>query len=417
MEIVSIAISKKKGTRKVSVPAARLIQNHGIEGDAHAGPWHRQVSFLAAESIETARDRGLDVTFGDFAENIATRGIDWKEIPLGARIRLGESALVQITQIGKECHTRCAIYRLSGDCIMPGEGIFGRVLRGGKIHCGDQVGIVDHLEMKTEKNTTEPCEVLHCEKGACRDLEQELIGEDPLLIRIEDRPYSVVMRTPGEEIFHAAGFCLAEGLVDRREDFATIDYCREGDPNVISVSLQRGRAEKVAALLERRGFVSQTSCGICGKELIEDICQLVAPVKDNTRLRADRVVECAGILPDHQNLHKRTRSCHAAMLVDPDLKVVAAAEDVGRHNALDKAIGKALMTGRLAGAGAAILSSRLSFELVQKGGRARLPVLISISRPTALAVRLGRALNMTLACMDRDGGLLVFCGRERIDGA
>jgi len=143
MKITSIAISKKKGTRKKIVDEALLIQDHGIEGDAHAGPWHRQVSFLAAESIEKARSQGLDVSFGDFAENIATSGINWQEIPMGTQLRLGDSALVEITQIGKECHTRCAIYYMAGDCIMPKEGIFARVLRGGKIRPGDVIRIED----------------------------------------------------------------------------------------------------------------------------------------------------------------------------------------------------------------------------------------------------------------------------------
>lgn len=139
MKIKSIAISKKKGTPKTGVETAELIVDHGLDGDAHAGPWHRQVSFLATESIEKARDRGLDVGFGDFAENIATRGIDWLHIPIGTRVKLGDSAVVEISQIGKECHTRCAIYYKAGDCIMPREGIFGKVLKGGKIHKGDTI--------------------------------------------------------------------------------------------------------------------------------------------------------------------------------------------------------------------------------------------------------------------------------------
>lgn len=142
MKIVSIAISKRKGTRKILIEEAFLIQGHGLEGDAHAGPWHRQVSFLAAESINKARKEGLDVTFGDFAENIATSGIDWQNVPIGTRVELGDSALLEITQIGKECHSRCAIYYLAGDCIMPREGIFARVLKGGNIRCGDTIRIV-----------------------------------------------------------------------------------------------------------------------------------------------------------------------------------------------------------------------------------------------------------------------------------
>lgn len=142
MRIVSIAISKKKGTRKVQVDDASIILDHGLEGDAHAGPWHRQVSFLAFESIEKARNDGLEVTFGDFAENIATSGIDWQKTPIGTKIQLGDSALVEITQIGKECHNRCAIYYQAGDCIMPKEGIFARVLKGGKIQCGDMIKVI-----------------------------------------------------------------------------------------------------------------------------------------------------------------------------------------------------------------------------------------------------------------------------------
>ncbi|MCD6298336.1 MAG: MOSC domain-containing protein [Deltaproteobacteria bacterium] len=142
MKIVSIAISKKKGTRKARVDKASLIQDHGLEGDGHAGPWHRQVSFLASESIEKAKKKGLDVTFGDFAENVATSGINWLKIPLGTLVHLGESAIVEITQIGKECHNKCAIYYMAGDCIMPREGIFGKVLKGGKIERGDMIRII-----------------------------------------------------------------------------------------------------------------------------------------------------------------------------------------------------------------------------------------------------------------------------------
>ncbi len=143
MKIESIAISKKKGTRKTRVQETELITDHGLDGDAHAGPWHRQVSFLSSESIQHAREKGLDVTFGDFAENIATSGIDWQNVPIGTRLKIGDKAVVEITQIGKECHNRCAIYYMAGDCIMPREGIFARVLHGGKIMCGDLITFVD----------------------------------------------------------------------------------------------------------------------------------------------------------------------------------------------------------------------------------------------------------------------------------
>ena len=142
MQIISLAISKKKATRKQVINEALLIKNHGIKGDAHAGNWHRQVSLLSSESIEVARRMGLDVSFGDFAENIATEGIDWKTMPIGTRVKLGDSAFVEITQIGKECHTKCAIYYKAGDCIMPKEGVFAKVLEGGTIQCGDKIEIL-----------------------------------------------------------------------------------------------------------------------------------------------------------------------------------------------------------------------------------------------------------------------------------
>jgi MOSC domain-containing protein YiiM len=145
MKIVSVALSKKKGTRKTCLAEVNLIKDYGIEGDAHAGSWHRQVSFLASESIEKARQNGLTVSFGDFAENIATEGIDWTTMGVGTRLRLGDSALVEITQIGKECHQKCAIYYQAGDCIMPREGIFARVLEGGTVRCEDPICLV-HIE-------------------------------------------------------------------------------------------------------------------------------------------------------------------------------------------------------------------------------------------------------------------------------
>jgi MOSC domain-containing protein YiiM len=142
MKITSIAISKKKGTRKACIEKARLLENFGLEGDGHGGDWHRQVSFLAAESIDQAKAQGLDVTFGDFAENIATSGIDWKSLPIGTQVRVGNEALVEVTQIGKECHKKCAIFYQAGDCIMPKEGVFAKVLRGGDIQIGDPIEIL-----------------------------------------------------------------------------------------------------------------------------------------------------------------------------------------------------------------------------------------------------------------------------------
>jgi len=137
--VVAVCISRKKGERKTPVPSVNLEENHGVAGDAHAGDWHRQVSLLATESIEKMRRKGLNVSAGDFAENITTEGIRLMNLPVGARLCLGE-AVLEVTQIGKVCHTRCAIYHQAGDCVMPREGIFAKVLQPGVVRPGDAVG-------------------------------------------------------------------------------------------------------------------------------------------------------------------------------------------------------------------------------------------------------------------------------------
>ena len=136
--VVAVCVSGRKGERKKPVPSVALVADHGVQGDAHAGDGHRQVSLLAAESIEKMRQKGLSVSAGDFAENVTTEGILLPELPVGARFRIGE-AVLEVTQIGKECHTRCAIYHQAGDCVMPREGIFARVIRPGTISPGDAI--------------------------------------------------------------------------------------------------------------------------------------------------------------------------------------------------------------------------------------------------------------------------------------
>jgi cyclic pyranopterin monophosphate synthase len=140
--LVSVNVSPGKGERKQPVDHARLVAEHGIEGDGHAGPWHRQVSLLAQESIDKMVAKGLDVQAGDFAENLTTAGIDLTSLPVGSKMAVGPT-LLEVTQIGKVCHERCAIFYQAGDCVMPKEGIFVRVLEGGDVRAGDQVRVVE----------------------------------------------------------------------------------------------------------------------------------------------------------------------------------------------------------------------------------------------------------------------------------
>jgi FdhD protein len=266
----------------------------------------------------------------------------------------------------------------------------------------------------------ESYQALRCIKGDCRtsSLDQiidiELIGEEPLLIRIDGKPYTVVMRTPGEELFHAAGFCLGEGIADSPDDFTTIGYCKDMDPNVIDIRLKPERREKIPDILGRKSFVSQTSCGICGKEIIKDLYQILTPAENGFKVEISRISDCMNTLFENQKYYPRTRGSHAAIIFDDRLEMISFAEDVGRHNALDKAIGKAFMSRKLFKASILVLSSRISYELVQKAARAQLPMMISKSRPTALAAEMGQSLNMTLAFPDGESELIIVCGENRI---
>ncbi len=137
--VVAVSISDQKGAKKRNVASAALVVAHGLENDAHAGDWHRQVSLLGIESIQKILAKGIDVVPGDFAENITTEGICLWKLPVGTRLKIGDMAVVEVTQIGKTCHRGCAIFQQVGDCVMPREGIFARVLKAGRIQPGDVI--------------------------------------------------------------------------------------------------------------------------------------------------------------------------------------------------------------------------------------------------------------------------------------
>lgn len=140
-KVISVNISADKGEKKHNVGKCMLMEGHGLSDDAHAGPWHRQVSLLAAESIQKIKDMGLDVHAGDFAENLTTEGIDLPSLPVGTTLKIGDTIVMKVTQIGKECHARCNIFYQVGDCVMPREGIFAEVVTGGEVKVGDAVEV------------------------------------------------------------------------------------------------------------------------------------------------------------------------------------------------------------------------------------------------------------------------------------
>jgi TatD DNase family protein len=139
-KILAVCVSPQKGTAKRNVGRVEFVENHGLKGDAHAGAWHRQVSLLSHQKIEEFRARGAEVEDGAFGENLVVDGIDLSKLPIGTVLNCGEVAL-EMTQIGKECHSHCAIFQTMGDCIMPREGVFAKVLRGGVIGAGDEIHV------------------------------------------------------------------------------------------------------------------------------------------------------------------------------------------------------------------------------------------------------------------------------------
>jgi MOSC domain-containing protein YiiM len=141
-KIISVNVSDNKGEKKHNIDRCEALAGHGLESDAHGGPWHRQVSLLAVESIEKVRKMGLDVNPGDFAENLTTEGVDLPSLPIGTTLRIGGKVAMKVTQIGKECHARCNIFYQVGDCVMPREGIFAEVLAGGEVKVGDEIEVM-----------------------------------------------------------------------------------------------------------------------------------------------------------------------------------------------------------------------------------------------------------------------------------
>ncbi len=247
------------------------------------------------------------------------------------------------------------------------------------------------------------------------DTPQELVPEEPLSILVQGKSYAVVMRTPGQELAHAAGFCLAEGIVDSPDDLHHIDFCKKEASNAVAVALTPARQALVADRLERKSFLSQTSCGICGKEVIQDLLQEIRPFEVNDlSVPASRILQCVESLGARQAMHRTTKASHAAAVFDAEGRLMSVGEDVGRHNALDKAVGELFLKEELPQARILLVSSRVSFEMVQKAARARIPILLALSHPTALAVELAESLRLTVVTIRGNTRLTVYCGGERV---
>ena len=175
--VISVNLSPKKTMRKARGERATLVLDRGFESDAHMGDWHRQVSLLAMESIQSMIDKGLDVGPGDFAENITTLGIDLLALPVGSVIRIGEGSVLEISQIGKVCHSKCAIYYQAGDCVMPREGLFAVVREAGEVAVGDEITVISLGDGTCDRTPAEAIAEFEAEKAAERAAQAAAAGE------------------------------------------------------------------------------------------------------------------------------------------------------------------------------------------------------------------------------------------------
>ena len=252
--------------------------------------------------------------------------------------------------------------------------------------------------------------------SSCSSCSTRLIAEDRLFISVQDTPYTSVMRTPGSDDAHVAGFCLTGCLVDSLDDFASLSFFIDGDTSSARVFLTQERYRRVSALMQATGFISQTSSAVYSLQSFPDSCLTERTPCSVPFITPDDARLFLLDLHHHQPLREQTGSAHAVALYNQHLKLLCAAEDVGRHNALDKAVGRLFLDGRLDDAGIAVLSSRVSLDMILKLSRTRIAVILSISRPTAAAVASAEKLGITLACLSREKGgegIMIFSGADR----
>ena len=244
--------------------------------------------------------------------------------------------------------------------------------------------------------------------------------EEPLEIRLHDRPFAVIMRTPGADRHLAAGFLLAEGLIGSADDLGAVEHCRHPDHpdvhNVVNVFLLGEAAAALPALLEgRRNVLTNSSCGLCGRVTIESLRTRALPLPMTTTIGRDAAAALPGELRARQPLFDETGALHAAAIFSPAGECVAIAEDVGRHNAVDKAVGQLLLDGRLPLAGHTLaVSGRASYEIVQKAWLAGIEIVCAVSAPSSLAIDLAEEAGITLLGFARANGFNIYSNPARV---
>ena len=251
--------------------------------------------------------------------------------------------------------------------------------------------------------------------GNCAEMEDVVLSERPLTIKVDDTPFVTVMCTPDDEFELAAGLLFSEGVIDSGKDIGIIRYCPEETEGIVEVRLTDERRPQAMARLQTIRSISWSSSGICDKELIDDILSFITPIQSDVVISAEKIIELnakLGIEPN--NLFKLTGAAHSAALLDIEGNVLSFAEDVGRHNALDKAIGKIILTLPIKSLAIAFLSSRASFEMIRKIARAQIPIACFTGAVTDMAADLAERLNVTLLGFTRPNGFNMYTHSHRI---
>jgi FdhD protein len=244
--------------------------------------------------------------------------------------------------------------------------------------------------------------------------EDTVAAEAPLEIHIDGVPSYLVMRSPGREKELALGYCFSEGFIDSLQDVDALAFCEDEDGNRVDVILNAERKAAKGLIARQRRLPVYSSCGLCGKQMIEDICAQVTPRKDTLSVESSDVQAMLRALEQCQKVFEETGGTHAAALFDRGFELLAVAEDIGRHNALDKATGQTILESNLGRVMVAVLTSRLSFEMVQKIGRTGAEILIGMSSPTSLGIELAEKINLTVVGFATQSRFNVYSGFHRI---
>jgi FdhD protein len=265
-------------------------------------------------------------------------------------------------------------------------------------------------------------QVIRFGRRAGRPAEDLAATEEPLEVRLHGKPFAVIMRTPGSDRELAAGFLLSEGVIQSHDDLGAVEHCRHPDHpdvhNIVDVYLVGTATENVAKHLEqRRNIMTSSSCGLCGRVTIESLRCQTPPLPVDTRIRAQIASELPQQLRTRQSVFDETGGLHAAGLFALDGTYCCSAEDVGRHNAVDKVVGTMLFEERVPLRQHALaVSGRASFEIVQKAWLAGIPIVCAVSAPSSLAIELADEAGITLLGFVRDGGFNLYTHPQRIDG-